>query len=1156
MHCANCGFDNLAGARFCEACGSPMSRTCPHCGHDASPAARFCNACGAPLADSPSDTPPPPRPKPVVEPSPAPIHYTPHHLAERIRAEQAAMEARGETAGERKTVTALFADMAGSTALIHDLDPEEAHRLIDPVVALMMDAVHYYEGYVAKSLGDGILALFGAPIAHEDHPQRALFAALRMQQAMRRHGDRIRLEKGIPLQIRVGVHTGEVVVRSIRTDDLHTDYDPVGHTIHIASRMEGIAAPSSILVSDSTHKLAEGYFEFKALGATQLKGIPDPLSVYEVLGLGALRTRLQLAAHRGLARFVGRDAELGHLQDALEQVRAGHGRIVGVRGEAGVGKSRLFHEFKERSRRGCLLLETFSVSHGKAFAYLPLIELLKNYFQITAQDDERRCREKVMGKVLTLERGFEDLVPYLLYLLGIGEPGSALAEMDPRIRRERTFDAIIQLLARESRDQPVELLFEDLQWLDRETEALLAHLSERVPTTRILLLVNYRPEYRPVWTRAGHGLQLRLEPLGPAEAQGLLAALLGDDPSLMPLKRLILEKTEGNPFFMEEVVQTLAEEQSLLGDPGRYRVGRTPAALHIPTTVQGVLAARIDRLPVAEKELLQTLAVIGKEFPYSLIRRICGGEPAHTDDDLRRLLAHLEAAEFIYERPAFPEVEYSFKHALTQEVAGHSLLTHRRSALHERTAQAIEALFPTRIADYCSELAHHYSLSGNLPKAVEYLHQAAQQALRHAAHLDAMQHLGAALELLKQLPDTPARAHQELALLLSLGPALMDVRGYGAPEVAATYSRALTLCEQTGETSQRFAAQLGLRIHYLTRAEYATARELGKQMLDVATRAKDPGLLMESYGALGACLFLQGNLDAARTHQEQALAIYDPEQHQAHVFAHGVDPGIRALNFLTLTLWLQGYPDQALKRSMEALALAQKLAYGPTLAFTLAYASELHQLRRESSLAREHAEAVVTLSTEHGLPYWLAWGTFFGGWALTERDHLAEGIARMSEGLAADRAAGGEDQRSYFLALLADCHRRAGDRETGMRLLDEAMAILDKAGERCFEAELHRLKGVMLLDELNGNDGASDSIDAAEACFRKAIEVARAQGARSLELRAVSSLARLWRRAGRIAEARQALSEIYGWFTEGFDTADLREAKALLEALASDQTDR
>ncbi|GAB3627494.1 adenylate/guanylate cyclase domain-containing protein [Pandoraea terrae] len=1066
------------------------------------------------------------------------------------------MEARGEIAGERKTVTALFADMAGSTALVHDLDPEEAQRLIEPVVALMMEAVHYYEGYVAKSLGDGILALFGAPIAHEDHPQRALFAALRMQGAMRRHGDRIRLEKGIPLQIRVGVHTGEVVVRSIRTDDLHTDYDPVGHTIHIASRMEGIAVPSSILVSESTHKLTEGYFEFKALGATQVKGIPEPLSVYEVLGPGALRTRLQLAAHRGLARFVGREVELEHLNRSLEQARAGHGQIVAVVGDAGVGKSRLFHEFKERSRRGCLVLETFSVSHGKAFAYLPLIEMLKNYFQITAQDDERRCREKIMGKVLTLDRSFEELVSYLRYLLGIGEPSSALAEMDPQVRRDRTFDAIIQLLTRESRDQPIELLFEDLQWLDRGTEAFLAYLIEHVQDTRILLLVNYRPEYQPGRQQSDHFTQLRLEPLGPADAQGLLMALLGDDSTLGPLKQLILEKTEGNPFFIEEVVQTVVEEKSLLGEPGRYRIEQTPAALHMPTTVQGVLAARIDRLPVAEKELLQTLAVIGKEFPFSLIQRVGGGQVGYTDDELRQLLARLEAAEFIYERPAFPEVEYSFKHALTQEVAGHSLLTQRRSALHERTAQAIEALFPTRIGDYCSELAHHYSLSGNITKAVEYLHRAGQQALWHSAHPDAMHHLGAALELLKRLPDTPARAHRELTLLLSLGPVLMDVRGYGAPEVGAAYTRALVLCEQTGETSQLFAVQLGLRIHYLTRAEYTTARELGKRMLRIARRAKDPGLLVEAHSALGACLFLQGELDAARTHGEQALAIYDPEQHQVHVFTHGVDPGIRALNFLVPTLWLQGYPDQALKRSLEALALAQKLAYGPTLAFTLAYAAELHQLRRESSLAREHAEAVITLSTEQGLPYWLAWGTLFRGWALTERDSLQDGIAQMSQGVAAARAAGGEDQRSYFLALLADRYRSAGDREAGVGMLEQAMAIMDKTGERCFEAELHRLKGIMLLGAGNHDDGAPACSDEAEACFRKAIAVARHQGARSLELRAVSSLARLWQCEGKIAEARQALSEVYGWFTEGFDTADLREAKALLDALAPVRANR
>ncbi|WP_321924206.1 adenylate/guanylate cyclase domain-containing protein [Paraburkholderia guartelaensis] len=1132
MRCTNCGFENLNQARFCAACGTMLTRTCPRCGHEAAAAARFCNECGAQLSGAAESA------QSAAEPPPAPIHYTPHHLAERIRAEHVAMEARGETAGERKTVTALFADMAGSTALIHGLDPEEAHHLIEPVVALMMEAVHYYEGYVAKSLGDGILALFGAPIAHEDHPQRALFAALRMQQAMRWHGDRIRLEKGIPLQIRVGVHTGEVVVRSIRTDDLHTDYDPVGHTIHIASRMEGIATPTSILVSESTHKLAEGYFEFKALGAAQVKGLPEPLPVYEVLGPGALRTRLQLAAHRGLARFVGREAEMAHLNQALETVRAGRGQVVGVVGEAGVGKSRLFHEFKERSRRGCLVLETFSVSHGKAFANLPLIELLKSYFQITARDDERRCREKVVGKVLTLERSFEDLVPYLLYLLGMGESALALADMDPKIRRDRTFDAITQLLTRESQSQPVELLFEDLQWLDRETEAFLVYLVERVPDTRILLLVNFRPEYRPAWECS----QLRLEALGPGEAQGLLTVLLGDDASLLPLKQRILEKTEGNPFFMEEVVQTLAEEGSLLGEPGRYRIERTPAALHIPTTVQGVLAARIDRLPLAQKELLQTLAVIGKEFPFSLMQRICGGQLARTDDDLRGLLAHLEASEFIYERPAYPEVEYSFKHALTQEVAGHSLLTERRSALHERTAKAIEALFPTRIADYCSELAHHYSLSGNIPKAVEYLHRAGQQALRHAADPDAMHHLGAALGLLERLPDTPARASRELTLLLALGPALMNVRGYGAPEVAATYTRARQLGEQLGETPQLFAALLGLRIHNMTRANYAVARELGERMLRMAEHAKDLDWLLEAHGALGACLFLQGELDAAAAHLEQALALYDPERHQAHVFAHGVDPGSRALNFLALIRWLQGYPDQARARSTEALALARKLAYGPTLAFTLAYVAELHQLRREAPLVRERAEAALSVANEHSLPYWLAWGTILSGWARIEPGSLQEGIVQLREGLHAEQSAGGEEHRSYFLGLLADCQGRAGDVEGGLRTLEQAMAIVEATGERFYEAELHRLKGTML---------PAASSEEAQACFLKAIAVARAQSARSLALRAASSLAQLWQRAGRADDARQVLSETLDTFTEGFDTVDLREARTLLDALES-----
>lgn len=451
--------------------------------------------------------------------------------------------------------------------------------------------------------------------------------------------------------------------------------------------------------------------------------------------------------------------------------------------------------------------------------------------------------------------------------------------------------------------------------------------------------------------------------------------------------------------------------------------------------------------------------------------------------------------------------------------------------------------------DYCSELAHHYSLSGNIPKAVEYLHRAAQQAVRHAAHLDAMRHLRAALELLKRLPDTPARARRELTLLLSLGPSLMDVQGYGAPEVAATYTRALQLCEQIGEMSGLFAVHLGLRIHYISRAEYSAARELSERMLRMAADEKDSGLLVEAHSALGVCLFFLGEFAAGREHLERALALYDPAQHQAHVFTHGVEPGIRALNYLALTLWHQGYPDQAYQRSLQALAIARQLAYGPTLAFALAYATELHQLRGEVSLALEHAEAAMAITSDQGLPYWLAWGTALRGWVLARQDRLQEGIAQMREGLADQRAHGGEEGRSYFLALLAESYGIAGDREAALPVLAEAISIATKAGERYYEAELHRLKGSLLLGDGRSAPGAQCG-EEAEACFRKALELAHELGAKSLELRAALSLARLWQRAGKLARARAVLAEIYGGFTEGHDTADLREAKALLDELA------
>ncbi len=1104
--------------------------------------------------------------------TPNPGLWTPPHLAECILTEREAMVARGAQDGERKTITALFADIKGSMDLIEDLDPEDARSIFDPALQLMMDAVHRYEGYVVQSTGDGIFAFFGAPIAHEDHPQRALYAALRMQEESKRYAEQLRLEKGVNLQLRVGVNTGEVVVRSIRKDDLHTEYTPIGHSTSLASRMESLATPGSVLVSEHTQKLTEGYFEFKSLGAARVKGVSELVHIYEVLGVSLLRTRLQVAARRGLVRFVGRQSELEQMKKALELAKAGHGQIVGVTGEPGVGKSRLFYEFKLLSQRGCLVLETFSVSHGKASPYLPLIDLLKNYFQINPQDDERRIGEKVAGKVLMLDRSLEDTLPYLFALLSVSEPNSSLQQMDPQIRRKRTLEAIKRLLVRESINQPLILIFEDLHWLDNETQAFLMLLSESVATARILLLVNYRPEYRHEWGQKTYYTQLRLDPLGQAEAEEMLTALVGEATEFHPLKRLILEKTEGNPFFMEEIVQALVEQGILTRKPGVGAHGRAPvpADLHLPSTVQAVLASRIDRLTAAEKELLQTLSVIGKEFSLSLLKQVVN----QPEDTLQPLLSHLQAAEFIYEQPAFPEVEYIFKHALTQEVAYNSLLLERRKVLHERTAQAIEALFHSRLDEYYSELAHHYSRSGNTEKGVEYLGLAGQQAVQRSAHAEAITHLTTALELLSTLQDTPERTQQELTLQIALGVPLVITKGYSASEVGAVYKRARELCQQMGETPQLFSVLWGLWAFYNARAEYQTSHELGEQLLRLAETGQDVALLGEAHFALGDTLLCLGEFAPARVHLEKGIVLYNPPQHGSHAFLYGQDPGVGSLSWAVWALWFLGYPDHALKRTHEALTLAQGLSHPYSLVYALIFAAILYRDRRKVQLVRERAEAVIALCTEQRFSFFLAMGIMLHGWVLVQQGQGETGIVQIHKGLAAYRTTGAELWRPYFLSLLAEAYGNVRQTEEGLSVLAEALAVVNKTGERFYEAELYRLKGELTLQSKTSPRQVSDKSQTshgqvesksevtnprplipnpqteAEACFLKAIEIARRQSAKSLELRAVTSLSRLWQQQGKQAKARKLLAEIYGWFTEGFNTKDLQEAKALLEALS------
>jgi predicted ATPase len=663
--------------------------------------------------------------------------------------------------------------------------------------------------------------------------------------------------------------------------------------------------------------------------------------------------------------------------------------------------------------------------------------------------------------------------------------------------------------------------------------------------------------------------QLRLAPFGKAEAEEFLTAVLGDEveatdrSSRQALKRLILEKTEGTPFFMEEVVQTLAEEGVLVGDRGHYRLTHHAPTLHIPPTVQGVLTARIDRLTQDEKALLQQLAVIGREFPLSLVRHIV----SLPEDELYRVLASLQHKEFLYEQPAFPEVEYLFKHALTQEVAYNSLLLERRKALHEQTARALEMLYHARLEEHYSELAHHYTRSGNTEKAIDYLQLAGEQAVQRAAFAEAVTQLTTALQLLTTLPETADRARRELSAQLALGPPLIATKGFGAPEVEHAYTRACDLCQQVGETPQLFPTLWGLWAFHVSRAEYKQAQALAEQGLFLAQSVQDPALLLEAHRMVRETLWGLGEFATARQHFADGIALYDPHQHHSLAAVYGgEDPGIICRCMVAFPLWLCGYPDRALQSIHVALALAQELSHSHSLAGALHSAAALHQLRREERAVQERADAALTLSTDQGFPMWVAMETILRGWAVAVQGHEVDGIAQMRQGLAAYRATGTEEMRSYLLAFLAEAYGKEGQPEEGLNVLAEALVFVRDTGECGWEAELYRLKGELTLQEANQKSkgkSQKSKIETnpqpltpdphteaeAEACFRKAIEVARRQSAKSWELRAATSLARLWQQQGKKAEAHQLLADIYRWFTEGFDTKDLQEAKALLEEL-------
>jgi class 3 adenylate cyclase/tetratricopeptide (TPR) repeat protein len=1041
---------------------------------------------------------------PAGEPTRAPRSYTPAHLAEKILTSRSALE------GERKQVTVLFADLRGSMELLADRDPEEARQLLDPVIERMMEAVHRYEGTVNQVMGDGIMALFGAPIAHEDHAMRACYAALAMQDAIRRYSEEVRRAHGIEVQIRVGLNSGEVVVRSIGSD-LSLDYTAVGQTTHLAARMEQLATPGSIRLAAETLRLAEGFIQVKALGPVPVKGLAEPVEVSELAGVTSFRRRLQATAARGLTHFVGRQIEMEALGQALTRAESGHGQVVAVVGEPGVGKSRLVYEFiHSHHTRAWRVLESASVSYGHASPYFPVIDLLQRYFGIDAHDDPRTIRAKATGHVLMLDEALQETIPPLLALLNALPEDHPFSKVDPPSRRQQTLSALKRVLLRESQVQPLLLVFEDLHWIDSETQALLNSLIDSLPTAQLLLLVNYRPEYEHGWGRKTYYTQLRLDPLSPTSAEELLQALLGDDPGMPPLKRLLIERTEGNPFFLEESVRTLIETGALVGEGRIYRLSKPIHSIQVPATVQVVLAARIDRLPSEEKRLLQTAAVIGTEVPLSLLR-VMAEMP---EDAFHTSLSRLQAAEFLYETHLFPEHIYTFKHALTHEVTYSSLLQERRRVLHARIVDSLERDESERLTDQVDWLAHHAFRGEAWDKAVRYCRQAGLKAAARSVHREAVARYEQALAALTHLPEQQETTAQAIDLRCDLRNSLMPLGEY--EQIGDYLRQAETLAE--GLQDRR---RLGRLAAYMAQYLWATvhhqrAVEVGQRARALATELGDLSLQVVANYIVAFAYHDLSDYRPAMDLLRQNIMRLEGDL----VGERFGQPSLPSVHSRYLLAWCHGWQGEfaaAIPLIKEAARIAEAADHLGSMVVASTGGGLLYLLKGDLDEAIARLERSMALYKAMQVPTAPLVLSFLGC-AYTLADRVTEALPLFEQSLERAAAQRFLPCNSLWIGWWGEASLMSGRVEEARRHAGRALEISQAQRERGYEAYALRLLGEIAAH------GDSPDAEQAEERYRQALALAEELDMRPLVAHCRFGLGKLYRKSGRPEQARGELA--------------------------------
>jgi class 3 adenylate cyclase/tetratricopeptide (TPR) repeat protein len=1100
MKCLKCQHVNEVAAKFCAECASPLARACVHCGYQLPPTAKFCSECAQPTGLSTS----------TQAPFGSPEAYTPRHLARKILNSKAALE------GERKQVTVLFADLKGSMELLADRDPEEARKLLDPVLEHMMEAVHHYEGTVNQVAGDGIMALFGAPLAHEDHAVRACYAALRIQERVKRHAERVFHAHGVNLQIRVGLNSGEVVVRAI-SSDLHMDYSAIGRTTHLAARMEQLANPGSILLTPSTLELAEGFVTVMPLGLVSIKGLAEPLEIHEVTGVGPAQTRFQAVVRRRLTRFVGRDAELEQLRRARQLALDGHGQVAALVAEAGVGKSRLVYELTHTHRlEGWLVLECSGVSYGKAMSYLPVVNLLKSYFEIQYQDSLQAIGDKVAAKLLELDHALEPTLPALLALMNVPVNGAEWQTLDPGQRRQRTLDAVHRLLLREARERPVILMFEDLHWIDGETQALLDDLVKSLGSARILLLATYRPEYQHGWTSKPYYRQMPLTAL-PAEGAGkLLDALLGDAPALASLKQLLVKR--GNPFFLEETVRTLVETKALEGAPGDYRLTRPVEAIQVPTTVQVMLEARVDRLSLDDKRLLQVAAVVGRHVPFSLLRAVA----ELPDEVLSGALDRLQAAEFVYETGLFPDVEYSFKHALTQDVAYGGVLQERRRELHARIVDAIETLHHNRLGEQIELLAHH-ALRGELrEKAVSYLRQAGLRAGARSARQDSVAWFEQALSVLDSLPESPVVLEQAFDIRLELRHMLVqlgDLQG-GLKRLR----EAAKLAQRSNNDHWKSQVAAFMTNMHLMFGELDEALQSGARALEIAERLGDLRLRILATSYLGAAHSLRGQYQRAIELTTGNLAALPADAVHEH-FGASMPVSIHDRCQLIRSLAELGQFDDAAKYAAEAFQIAEPTQR--SFAIGLVHQSEatIYLLQGHWRKALSSIERGMALFRASNIVLQLPVVIAQSGWALAELGEAGDSLSRLRE--AEQILERGQilkrEVASANNASLMNYFKYLGRAYLALDKLDQAQRLADHVIGSWPDRHGNVVHFLRLLGDVATHADRFDA-DTGEAHYRKALTLAEPLSMRPLVAHCHLGLGKLYQRTGKRKQACEHLT--------------------------------